>query len=178
MTSRILNKNKLTFVKASCFIKFIIFKRNSDLYFLVKTFPESFLLFVSAFSIQLKIDQSYQWLNSNRGSLLSEATALPTEPQPLPKPQPLPDLTTFVTRYILNIPKPSHQSYALLLVRSFSWSFSLMGCKYFRVDLFSVVTCINIESCKYGHFRFQRRPKHFLRLPASGIISFLKPSRL
>ena len=46
------------------------------------------LLFIFVFSIQLIINKCSikfcQWLESNRGPLVSKATALPTEPQPLP----------------------------------------------------------------------------------------------
>ena len=46
-------------------------------------FPASFS-FIFVFSIQLAIGlQIRQWLDANRGSLVSEATALPTELQPL-----------------------------------------------------------------------------------------------
>ena len=43
-------------------------------------------LFIFAFSIQLTVNVKYkfcQWLDSNRGLLEMEATALPTKPQPL-----------------------------------------------------------------------------------------------
>ena len=39
----------------------------------------------SLFSIHLMINKMWQWLDSNCRSLVSEATALPTEPQPLPR---------------------------------------------------------------------------------------------
>ena len=43
-------------------------------------------LFIFVFSIQLTVSKYKicQWLDSNRGPLVLEATALPTEPQPLP----------------------------------------------------------------------------------------------
>ena len=45
-------------------------------------------LFIFVFTIQLIINKCSikfcQWLESNRGPLVSKATALPTEPQPLP----------------------------------------------------------------------------------------------
>ena len=51
-------------------------------------FPASFSLF-SSFNTQLTVNKCsipinfWWWLDSNRGPLVSEATALPTEPQPL-----------------------------------------------------------------------------------------------
>ena len=54
----------------------------------IRPFPASFY-FIFVFSIQLIINKCSikfcWWLESNRGSLVSKATALPTEPQPLPK---------------------------------------------------------------------------------------------
>ena len=53
-------------------------------------FPASFFFFLLflVFSIQLTVNKCsinfYRWLISNRGPLVSETTALPTEPQPLP----------------------------------------------------------------------------------------------
>ena len=52
-------------------------------------FPASFF-FISSFQYTVDSKQMFninkfcQWLDSNRGPLVSEATALPTEPQPLP----------------------------------------------------------------------------------------------
>ena len=51
-------------------------------------FPASFL-FIFVFSVQLIINKCSikfcRWLEANRGPLVLKATALPTEPQPLPK---------------------------------------------------------------------------------------------
>ena len=47
----------------------------------------SLFFFIFVFSIQLTVNIQYTfcpWLDSNSGPLESEATALPTEPQPLP----------------------------------------------------------------------------------------------
>ena len=41
--------------------------------------------FIFVFSIQLTINKWSMQLDSNHGPLISEATALPTEPQPLPQ---------------------------------------------------------------------------------------------
>ena len=57
--------------------------------FLNGPFPASFF-FIFVFSIQLTLDSKQMfnkfcwWLDSNRGPLALQATALPTEPQPLP----------------------------------------------------------------------------------------------
>ena len=63
---------------------------QSFFFFFLKSgpFPASFL-FIFVFSIQLIINKCSikfcRWLESNRGPLVSKASALPTEPQPLPK---------------------------------------------------------------------------------------------
>ena len=44
-----------------------------------------FRLFITVDGIQMFYINICQWLDSNRGPVVSEATALPTEPQPLPK---------------------------------------------------------------------------------------------
>ena len=59
----------------------------------IDPFTASFSLFSSfqnSFWLLLIVNKICQWLDSNRGSLVSEATALPTVPQP----QPLPNATT------------------------------------------------------------------------------------
>ena len=56
-------------------------------HFLSGHFSASFF-FIFVFSKQLIVNVQYkfsQWLNSNQGPLESEATALPTDPQPPPK---------------------------------------------------------------------------------------------
>ena len=62
-------------------------KASHSKLFLTGPFPASFSFFV--FSIQLTVNNvQYKfcgWQNLNRGPLMSEATALPTEPQPLPQ---------------------------------------------------------------------------------------------
>ena len=53
----------------------------------IDPFTASFSLFSSfqnSFWLLLIVNKICQWLDSNRGSLVSEATALPTVPQPLP----------------------------------------------------------------------------------------------
>ena len=54
-------------------------------------------LFIFVFLIQLIVNKICWWLDSNRGSLVSEATALPTDPQPLP--------SCFSMLLLLKIPK-------------------------------------------------------------------------
>ena len=51
--------------------------------FLNWPFLASFFIFV--FSIQQMFNKFCRWLDLNSGPLVSETTALPTEPQPLPK---------------------------------------------------------------------------------------------
>ena len=46
---------------------------------------QTFIFIISIqFKVQLIVNGIFRWLDSNRGSLVLEATALPTEPQPLP----------------------------------------------------------------------------------------------
>ena len=60
----------------------------SESYFLKEPFPAS-IFFIFVFSIQSIVNKFQykfcRWLDLNRGPLVSEATALPTEPQPLLK---------------------------------------------------------------------------------------------
>ena len=56
-------------------------------FFLKKWAIPGLFFFIFVFSIQLIVNKFIkfrQWLDSNRGPLVSEATPLPTEPQPLP----------------------------------------------------------------------------------------------
>ena len=59
--------------------RYILFKNGP--------FPASFSLFLSfQYSLQLTMfNIIFKWLDLNCGTLVSEATTLPTEPQPLPK---------------------------------------------------------------------------------------------
>ena len=63
----------------SCFKQILFFKKWA--------IPGLFF-FIFVFSIQMKVNNDQykfrRWLDSNRGPLVLEATALPTEPQPLP----------------------------------------------------------------------------------------------
>ena len=65
---------------------FILYKLIA-IFLFFKPFPASFF-FIFAFSIKLTVKNCFikicQWLNPNRGPLVSESTPLPTEPQPLP----------------------------------------------------------------------------------------------
>ena len=58
---------------------------NKDLHFKIflLAIPGLFF-FIFVFSIQLLLNKICWWLDLNRGSLVSEATPLPTESQPLP----------------------------------------------------------------------------------------------
>ena len=93
------------------FVRFFIYAQNVS-----RTFDDSFkricfffkkkwaipglFLFIFVFSIQLIINKCSikfcQWLESNRGPLVSKASALPTEPQPLPS------TLQFKTKYVFS----------------------------------------------------------------------------
>ena len=66
-----------------CFIGTNTSSVIADACFFKWAFPGLFF-FIFVFSIQLIVNKKCRWLDSNCGSLVSEATALPTEPQPLP----------------------------------------------------------------------------------------------
>ena len=79
--------------------------------------PASFY-FICMFSIKLMVNQWMtfrRWLDSNRGPLVLEATALPTEPQPLPF------FYIFVNRW-----KPVQIHF--LIISKFLLFFSLLPC--------------------------------------------------
>ena len=68
------------------------FREGEEIFFFKKWAIPGLFLFIFVFSIQLVIYKLTnecsikfcRWLESNRGPLVSKATALPTEPQPLP----------------------------------------------------------------------------------------------
>ena len=74
-------------------------------FFLILPFPSSFI-FIFVFSTQLQVSEICHLPDSNHRSLLLDATALPTEPQPLPKATVLPlsvCTITVVMRSILTL---------------------------------------------------------------------------
>ena len=61
----------------------IMFWICSLVFFRIRQFPASFSFFLFVFStVNVFITKFCQWLDLSRGSLVSEAAALPTEPQP------------------------------------------------------------------------------------------------
>ena len=60
----------------------IRWKKIEKLCFFNRPLPVSFP-FILVVSIQLMVNKIYRWLDSNCGSLVTEATTLPAEPQPL-----------------------------------------------------------------------------------------------
>ena len=67
---------------------FSLTRKAIQINILIGSFPTSFFfifVFSIHFTIQLMVNKICSWLYSNRRLLVSEATALPTEPQPLPQ---------------------------------------------------------------------------------------------
>ena len=60
----------------------IRWKKIEKLCFFNRPLPVSFP-FILVVSIQFMVNKIYRWLDSNCGSLVTEATTLPTAPQPL-----------------------------------------------------------------------------------------------
>ena len=71
-----------------CTFQYLTMNDSSDLFSFFKKGHFWPLLFFCIFSMQLTVNvlslKYRRWLDSSRGSLVLEATALPTEPQPLP----------------------------------------------------------------------------------------------
>ena len=71
-----------THVKETTICKFILWFCVSDVFLTGRQFPASFSLFSLQFSIQLIVNKIGRCLDSNRGHLRSEASALPTKSPP------------------------------------------------------------------------------------------------
>ena len=76
---------KFTKTNLVTLVNLLIKKKNKEYVYLSMFLKFPCLFFcIFVFSIQLSVIKVWQWLDSNRGLLTLEATALPTEPQPLP----------------------------------------------------------------------------------------------
>ena len=78
-------EQKNVFESDHAFIHSLV-SRNRNKQTSKRVFPGPFYLFLSIkhLTVNMFCIEVFRWLDSNRGHLLSEVTALPTEPQPLP----------------------------------------------------------------------------------------------